>query len=244
MNRVFAPNRHRALALLGAVALLSACSGADEGTELQKINGSIHVLAGKVPRVAESVNGGIHIDDNAKVSLANTVNGGITLGDRASADALNSVNGTITLGAGARVAKDAASVNGGVILGDGAEVLGGIANVNGKIELDAAHVAGGIKTVNGNISIRGASRVDGGIVVEKNSGLIHISRVPLIEIGPGATVQGTLRFDRAVKLYVSDKATIGPVSGATPIPFTGDIPSEADSGSAGGSIHAPSGTSP
>jgi hypothetical protein len=35
-------------------------------------------------------------------------------------------------------------------------------------------------------------------------------------------VQGDLRFEREVKLYVSDKETIGPVMGATPIPFAGD----------------------
>jgi len=47
---------------------------------------------------------------------------------------------------------------------------------------------------------------------------------PRIVIGPGATVQGDLRFERTVRLFVSDKATIGPVTGATPIPFSGDIP--------------------
>ena len=45
-----------------------------------------------------------------------------------------------------------------------------------------------------------------------------------IEIGPGASVQGPLRFEGGVKRYVSDRATIGPVTGATPIPFSGDTP--------------------
>jgi hypothetical protein len=48
--------------------------------------------------------------------------------------------------------------------------------------------------------------------------------VPRIVIGPGVTVQGELRFERTVKLYVSDKATIGTVTGATAIPFSGDTP--------------------
>jgi hypothetical protein len=104
--------------------------------------------------------------------------------------------------------------------------LGAVGNVNGKIELTAAHVAGGIKTVNGSISIFGASHVEGGILVHKSTGeLIHFGNdVPRIEIGPGAVVQGDLRFEREVKLYVSDRATIGPVTGATPIPFTGNTP--------------------
>ena len=54
-------------------------------------------------------------------------------------------------------------------------------NVNGKIELTAAHVAGGIRTVAGDIAIRGPSHVEGGILVEKNTQLIHFgSSVPRV----------------------------------------------------------------
>jgi len=35
-----------------------------------------------------------------------------------------------------------------------------------------------------------------------------------------------LAFERPVKLYVSDKATIGPVPGATPVRFSGERPTE------------------
>ena len=70
----------------------------------------------------------------------------------------------------------------------------------------------------------GASRVEGGILVQKSSGGLFLSEDPLIVIGPGAMVQGELRFERKVRLYVSDRATIGTVTGATPIPFTGDNP--------------------
>jgi hypothetical protein len=96
--------------------------------------------------------------------------------------------------------------------------------VNGKITLTAAHVGGGIKTVNGDTTITGASHVEGGILVEKpGAELLQTTRsVPRIVIGSGVTVQGELRFERTVRLYVSDKATIGTVIGATPIPFTGD----------------------
>jgi hypothetical protein len=219
------PNACVAFALLGIFSALGGCDRAEDGNELRKINGTVHVVAGQVPSVAETVNGGIDIDDNAAVTVANTVNGTINLGAHATADTLNTVNGSITIGAGAHAAKHVESVNGALILRDGAEVLGSIANVNGKIELTAAHVAGGIKTVNGNIAIYGPSRVEGGILVKRVSGIISFgNNVPRIEIGPGATVQGDLRFEREVKLYVSDKATIGPVTGATPIPFTGDTP--------------------
>jgi DUF4097 and DUF4098 domain-containing protein YvlB len=215
-------NGEFALALTGVLIVLAGCNGPDTGNELKKINGSVHVSAGTAPQAAGTVNGDIHIDDNAAVTEAKTVNGGIQLGSNATASTLDTVNGGITVGSNSHVAKDATSVNGSVILRDGADVLGSVSNVNGKIELTAAHVAGGIKTVAGDIAIHGPSRVEGGILVEKGNQLILFGSVPRIEIGPGATIQGELRFQRTVKLYVSDKATIGPVTGATPIPFAGD----------------------
>jgi DUF4097 and DUF4098 domain-containing protein YvlB len=212
-----------ALALTGVLIILAGCDGPDNGSALKKVNGSVHVAAGTAPQAAATVNGDIHIDDNAAVTEANTVNGGIQLGSNVTAGTLTTVNGGITVGSNSHVTKDATSVNGSVTLRDGADVLGGVSNVNGKIELTAAHVAGGIKTVAGDIVIRGPSHVEGGILVERTSQLIQFgSSVPRIEIGPGATVQGELRFEREVKLLVSDKATIGPVTGATPVPFTGD----------------------
>jgi hypothetical protein len=95
-------------------------------------------------------------------------------------------------------------------LGDGAEILGSLSNVNGKITLTAAHVGGGIKTSNGSISITGASHVEGGIVVEKpGTDLIQITSAtcPASSLGPGATVQGELRFERK---YNSSSATRRP----------------------------------
>jgi len=65
------------------------------------------------------------------------------------------------------------------------------------------------------------SKIDGGILVKKQRGFTLTKHVPRIVIGPGAVVQGKLRFERAVKLYVSDSATIGPVEGATAVKFAG-----------------------
>ena len=226
INRTARAAVHGLIAVLALTAALTGCSGSNDGDESTKINGSIHVAAGKPPGAATTVNGSIHIDDNAAVTSATTVNGSVHLGDHATASSLTSVNGSIALGTGAHISGSASSVNGELALGDGAEITGSLSNVNGKITLTAAQVGGGIKTVNGNINITGASHVEGGILVEKPSGeLLQILHdVPRIVIGPGATVQGELRFERTVKLYVSDKATIGQVTGATPIPFTGDTP--------------------
>jgi hypothetical protein len=214
------------LITLAALITVSACTDSDNGDGSSKVNGSVHVAAGKPPVAASTVNGSIHIDDNAAVTSASTVNGSVHLGEHATAKSLESVNGSITLGGGAHLSGDASSVNGELTLDDGAEILGSLSNVNGKITLTSAHVATGIKTVNGSISITGASHVEGGIVVEKaGTQLIQITHeIPRIVIGPGATVQGELRFERTVQLYVSDKATIGTVTGATPISFSGDSP--------------------
>jgi DUF4097 and DUF4098 domain-containing protein YvlB len=214
------------LAALAMLAALSGCGGSHDGDESHKINGSIDVPAGKPPGAVATVNGSIHIDDDAAITSASTVNGGVKLGDHGTASSLTTVNGSITLGRGAHVSGDVSSVNGALKLGDGADITGALSNVNGEIALTGAHVGGGIKTVNGGMNIGGASRVEGGIVVEKSTGwLIHIFHiVPRIVIGPGATVQGDLRFERTVKLFVSDKATIGTVTGTAPIPFTGDAP--------------------
>ena len=222
-TRVPARTVFTAIALLAA---LSGCGGSNDGDESNKINGSIHVPAGKQAGSVATVNGSINIDDNATVTSANTVNGKVQLGAHATATSLNSVNGSILLGTGAHVSGSASSVNGELNLADGAEVSGSISNVNGKITLTGAHVGGGIKTVNGSMNITGASHVEGGILVEKPSSQLMqvVQEIPRIVIGPGATVQGELRFERPVRLFVSDKATIGTVTGATPVTFTGETP--------------------
>ena len=217
----------RLLVAGGALALaVSACDGSFDSDGSHSVNGSLHVAAGKDASDVTTVNGGIHVDDNAAVLTAATVNGGVHLGAHATATSLKTVNGGITLGAGARVSGSAGSVNGDLTLGPGAEVSGSLSNVNGKISLTDAHVAGGISTVSGDIKIMGASHVEGGILVKQQSGFGFSfgEDIPRIVIGPGATVQGDLRFERKVRLFVSDKATIGTVTGATPVPFTGDNP--------------------
>jgi hypothetical protein len=214
------------IAVLAACAVLCGCGYSSDDNSSKKVNGSVHVAAGTAAEAAETVNGDVRLDDNATVTTASTVNGSVHLGAHAAARSLETVNGSITLDAGAKVSGSAETVNGSLTLADGSEVAGALTNVNGSIKLDAAHVGGGIKTVNGDIRINANSHVEGGIVVEQEHGFfIHFSRgMPRIVIGPGAVVQGEMHFHRKVKLYVSDRATIGAVSGATPIPFSGDEP--------------------
>jgi cytoskeletal protein CcmA (bactofilin family) len=192
------------------------------------INGSIHVSAGTPGGEVSTINGSIHADDNAQLSGGHTVNGNISIGDHATATSLTTVNGGISLGQGAKVTETVTTVNGTLALRSGSEVGGRLANVNGTIILAAATVNGGITTVNGNIDVGANSHVQGGITVHKPStGFFQWwsdSDKPRVVIGPGSVVEGNLTFERAVHLYVSDSATIGKVTGATPVKFTGDHP--------------------
>lgn len=214
---------------------LGACDNGDRevahgvsGTSA--VNGSLHVPAGEHTGAVGTVNGEVNIDENAIVSSVTTVNGSIDLGAHTTAESVKAVNGPVTLGDGARVTGGVTTVNGTIRLNPGADVGGTLKNVNGEMILTGAHVGGGIVTVGGDIDLTGESHVEGGIHVENSNGgwlgslFGHESRKPRIVIGPGATVQGELRFDRDVTLYVSDKATIGPVTGATPVRFSGERP--------------------
>ncbi len=208
--------------LVLTLALAGAACDVDSGNE--RVNGSVDVAAGQPVQDATTVNGAIRVAEGAAVKDVETVNGGITIGDNASANSVQAVNGTITIGANARVAADVSCVNGSITLHKGADVAGKLANVNGRFELKGAHVAGGIHTVMGDIEVGADSRVEGGITMERSQGfsISFTKHVPRIVIGPGASVQGPMKFEREVKLYVSDSATIGEVIGATPIKFSGD----------------------
>jgi DUF4097 and DUF4098 domain-containing protein YvlB len=229
--------RKGSLAVLGVVAMaVAACDAAHVNGDVTAtesgagtVNGSIRVAAGQRSGSLGTVNGSIFIDDGATVGPAHTVNGAIDVGKHATADSLTTVNGHVTLGAGAHVSHEITTVNGAMNLENGADVAGALKNVNGTITLTAAHVGGGLRTVAGDIDVTGESRIEGGILVEEaNGGWFNWSsshpRKPRIVIGPGAVVQGSLRFEREVELYVSDRASVGPISGATAIRFSGDRP--------------------
>lgn len=197
-----------------------------DSNDHDRVNGSVNVAAGQPLDDASTVNGAVHVAADAAVREASTVNGSITLGDRAAAASIDAVNGAITIGAEARVSGDVSTVNGAITVHKGADIAGAVANVNGEISLAAAHAGGGIRTVAGDVTVGADARVEGGIQVKKPDGVSFsfTKRVPRVVIGPGAVVQGALRFEREVQLYVSDRAKYGEVQGATPITYTGDQP--------------------
>jgi hypothetical protein len=213
-----------ALPLFGVTLGLFFMSGCVQGGNgLDKVNGSVKVEAGQHVDNVGTVNGGIQIGHDAVVASAETVNGGIDLGPHAHANSLETVNGGIQIQTGAEVAHAASSVNGDLQLASGSRVGGKLGNVNGQISLDHASVGGGIETTGGDVTIGAGSTVSGGLHVEKPGTSLwsQDKRKPKIVIGPGAVVDGQLRFDRDVDLLVAPNAKIGPVSGAKAQPYNG-----------------------
>ena len=236
----------RTFALLASLLVLAGISGcAKHKDSMHRIDGSIHVTAGQTNGDAATLNGAISIDDKAAFGIADAINGDIWVGAGASGKTARAVDGSITLDKGAHLSGEMTVANGNLTLNEGAEA-GSVSNVNGRIvanlgrfgpfilhEHDGAKtyvnlavVDRGINTVNGDIFVNGPSRIQGGIHVNRlPTGIVQAAHEPpRIVIGPGATVEGTMKFERPVKLYVSDKATIGSVVGASPISFSGDQP--------------------
>jgi len=194
--------------------------------DVETVNGSIRIDDGVAAKDVETVNGSIQVGDRATVGSLETVNGGISLGQGATAGKIETVNGKLTFAEGAQVKGSVSAVNGTASLAQNAEISGGLANVNGKISLTGARVRGGIRTTTGDIVVGPGSTVADGILIEKPTlSLFNWNRKkPRVVIGPDATVTGTLRAEQEIDLYVSDRATIGAVTGAKAIMFKGDEP--------------------
>ena len=221
--------RPRIALLTLALATAAPLALAATDNSIDKVNGSIDAEAGQAYGSLETVNGSIRIGDGARTGTAETVNGSIKAGNDIHSRGLTTVNGSIHLGTHAQVGGDIETVNGGIFVDRGGRVAKDITTVNGAIGLVGTDLAGGIDTVNGDITVGVGSHVHGGIKVEKQNTNwlpIHIGKrtPPRIIIGPDAVVDGSLVFEREVKLYVHDTARIGRVTGATAVRFSGAQP--------------------
>ncbi|MGA9423024.1 MAG: hypothetical protein WBW61_11720 [Rhodanobacteraceae bacterium] len=196
--------------------------------DIDKVNGSIRLDANETGGDLTTVNGSIRLGEGAHAGALETVNGSIELAGNAVARSANTVNGHVSLEQNARIERTVEAVNGAITLERGADVAGKVSNVNGALTLHAAHVGGGLETASGDMEIGSDSHVEGGLLVDKPTGFSSwfawVERKPHIVIGPHAVVAGTLDIRRDVDLYVSDSATIGTVSGAKAIGFSGDSP--------------------
>lgn len=210
-----------AASLLGATTL-----AADAPRDRSRINGSISIGPGERAGDVETVNGSITLGARAQIAAAETVNGSINADDGVRAKSLEVVNGSVRIGKGAQISGNVETVNGAVEIGPDSAIAGNVENVNGRLTLRGVRVAGNLETVRGDIELSDGTRIDGDLVVEKPS--LSLNRgdkpPPRIVIGPGCSVAGRLRFEHPVQLYVSDRATVGPIEGATPTRYSGEAP--------------------
>ncbi|WP_312320954.1 hypothetical protein [Stenotrophomonas sp.] len=205
-------------------ALLLPIGSAWAVEDVSKVNGSIKAEAGQAYGDLETVNGSIRVGAGATTHSIETVNGGIDIEEGARTGSVSTVNGKITLGPRVTTGGNVETVNGSIFADRGSQIEGGVETVNGGIGLVETRLRNGIKTVNGDITVGIGSQVEGGIHIEKpNFGIsFNAPRKPRVIIGPKASVAGELKFERDVVLYVHRTATIGPVSGAQPVPFDTD----------------------
>ena len=195
-----------------------------------KVNGPISIGPGEHTGDLSTVNGSIKVGDDAVVGHVKTINGSVKIESRATANTLNTVNGSIDVREGAHVQGSVHAVNGSLHVDNAVEVSGDVTNVSGGIHIQGAHVAGTIDTSSGGIDLGPNAHIDGNVVVEKDNswhfGFWNVPTPPRVVIEPGTVVKGKLHFEREVKLYVSDHATIGAVDGAQVVKFSGDRPPE------------------
>jgi cytoskeletal protein CcmA (bactofilin family) len=129
---------------------------------------------------------------------------------------LTTVNGTVRVGKQSTVDGEIEAVNGKISVDVGSAVRKGVSNVNGHIELTGSEVGGDVMTVTGDISLADSAVVKGDLVVEKPSNWgwgKSNNRKPRIVIGPGSVVEGVIRLEREVELYISETAKVGGVEG-------------------------------
>ncbi|MEO6065882.1 MAG: hypothetical protein ABIP49_08915 [Lysobacterales bacterium] len=213
---------------IALVLLIGSNAGfARDYGDVDKVNGGISIEDNSTAGTLETVNGGISVGDNVRAHALETVNGGIKVGANTQVGLIETVNGGINVGRRSVVSGNVEAVNGGVRLHAGAKVHGRVENVNGGVTAIASTIGGGIGTVNGEIVLDQGTQVRGGIHVEKPRGwgnLIQFgdSKPPRVVIGRNSIVQGELRFDREVRLYVHQTARIGRVTGATATPYNTD----------------------
>lgn len=221
--------RRTLLALALAVSTGAIQAHEHEGGDISRVNGGITAEAGQRYGDLGTVNGGITARRGATAGDVETVNGGISLEDDVKVDSLETVNGGIHAGERVQVARDAETVNGGIRFDFHSKVGGDVSTVNGGITVKQTEVGGQIHTVGGDITVGARSVIRGGIVVEKPRGMNWgRQRTPRVVIGPNAVVQGPLRFEREVELFVHSSAKVGAVSGATARPYTDTLPARRD----------------
>ena len=203
-----------------------------ESSGATSVNGSITIGANAVVTGGvKTVNGSIRVDSGASIKNATTVNGGVKIADSVQSRDLSTVNGSVKVGESATVDGEIEAVNGRITVEKGSTVASSVSNVNGQIELSGAEVGGDVSTVTGDINVVEGAVVKGDLIVEKPSSWgwgKSKTRKPRIVIGPGSAVEGVIKLERKVELFISETAKVGGVEGEMSmddaVRFSGDHP--------------------
>lgn len=226
-----------------AVSVVHAATVVAPGTSQDSVNKSLTVGAGSAVKDVETVNGSIDVQDGASADDVETVNGSIDLGNNVSVESVGTVNGSIRVGSGFKASGDVETVNGRIEIGEGSTVAGSVSTVNGRVSLDAVTVTTNVETVNGGLEFKAAriggnvemvngradlqdgTLVGGDLIVRKargNWGWGNKSRPPVIVIGAGSEVRGTLRIENPeARVYLHESARVGAVEGVQAQRYSG-----------------------
>lgn len=190
----------------------------------------VQVKQGDWARSIYGVDSSVRLEDQARVRKVSTVDGDIILGRWARATALRTVDGNIVMGTGALCDGDVYNVDGAIHLSDDVRVDGNVGTLVGSIDVHGALVTGRLETVSGHIRLSGTTHVNHGILLslpDPDSDDVDEKRLPVVVVGPGVVVEGRIVARRGGTLWVSRKATIGPVEGITVQWFDGAAPPSA-----------------
>lgn len=203
-----------ALAFLAWTA--SPVSQANDGNSITNVNGEVVAAEGQTYDRLSTVNGQVHVARGVTANEAKTVNGQVLIEQNVKLGKASTVNGQLQVGEGSTIEHEVSTVNGGIRLANRVRVGGDVTTVSGGIELDGAEVGGSLTTRNGDIELDDGAHVRGNInVKKKNDGGWSWGKDDPIVVRICATcvVDGELRFERPVDLYVQPGAKIGKVIG-------------------------------
>ncbi len=194
------------------------------------VNGSVTVGSdATITGDVSTVNGGIRVGDRSVIEDADTVNGSVKISDYVQARNLSTTNGNIQIGENASIHGYVSTTNGDISVEMNTTVADDLGNTNGDIELNGGRIGGTVSTTNGDIELFDGAVVSGDIIVEKPRGWNwNRNQRPRVVIGPGCRVEGEIRLEREGRLYISESADVGGVSGemsmSDAVMFSGNRP--------------------
>ncbi|MEQ8822698.1 MAG: hypothetical protein RLY93_20870 [Sumerlaeia bacterium] len=191
------------------------------------------------------VSGNLTIGEGGSTGPIEMTSGNVTLaGSNFVEGSIESVSGNVTGGENVSVSRNVEVLSGNIAFGPESKVGGRVESISGTVTLDGVRVSDKVDTVSGAITIRGG-KVKGGVKsafgditladgakVEEGVSIYRNDRLPQsppgpprILIGPDVEIEGGLKFERPVELFVHPSASIGgEIQGAEPRPYEEAFP--------------------